>query len=233
MGYRFRVRWPYKERVNHVHAWGLIGVAVALAGILLPIFQAQSADAAGIRWWWPTPWMAVPVLVLAVGLLLLFVPVKRPDKIAITQPPNVQAGSDPPTEDKPLGLSRPPVSGDRVFVDVTPQYLTGFYDDHTTIQGQALADAYIGKWIRLSAPFGDVWPWSGTSSQVTFQRGSFNLYDANGLHLRSTFVYMYCRDRTEADEFGTLQPGTPITVLGQIERVTYGTLHLGNCELAG
>lgn len=227
------MRWPFSVRIEATHAWGVVMVGAAFTIGIPSILGAVQAGAPSFRWWWPTPWMAVPVFVLAVGLLLLFVPVKRPDEIALTQPPDVQAGSDLPTEDKPLGSSRPPVSGDRAFVDVSPQYLTGFYDAHTAIQGQALAAAYIGKWIRLSAPFGDVWPWDGTFSQVTFQSGSFNLYDANGLLLRSTLVYMYCQDRTEAEKFGTLQPGTPITVLGQIERVTFGTLHLGNCELAG
>lgn len=41
----------------------------------------------------------------------------------------------------------------KVFVDVSPLYLIGLYENRTTIQGNDLAAAYIGKWISVTAMY--------------------------------------------------------------------------------
>ncbi len=47
-------------------------------------------------------------------------------------------------------------SANRVIVDVTPDYLMGLFDQHTSVQAQKLIEPYIGKWIRVSGRLHDV-----------------------------------------------------------------------------
>jgi hypothetical protein len=71
------MKWPYDKRLEAAHAWGV--VAVGTAGIVgLPTVLATSdAPYHYFRWWWPTNWMLVPVIVFVIGLLLTGVPVRR------------------------------------------------------------------------------------------------------------------------------------------------------------
>jgi len=108
----------------------------------------------------------------------------------------------------------------RTVVDVTPEYLVGFFHDHTSIQAQKLADAFIGKWMKVSGPIGNVGAFT-TFSQVTFS----NRRQIDGI------VYMFFRNREYVeDRLSVLKKGDKITVLGQIDRIDYD-VQLDNCEL--
>jgi hypothetical protein len=44
----------------------------------------------------------------------------------------------------------------KVFVNVSPSYLIGLYENRTTIQGDDLAAAYIGKWMIVTGRVQDI-----------------------------------------------------------------------------
>jgi hypothetical protein len=62
-------------------------------------------------------------------------------------------------------------SEERIFVgkNVTPRYLMNFFEEHTGIQANKLAQAYIGKWIVVEGTLAEVLSTDLTRAQVTFQ----------------------------------------------------------------
>jgi len=43
-----------------------------------------------------------------------------------------------------------PSEVERIFVDATPSYLTGLFEDKLRIQGEKLVEPFIGKWLRIT-----------------------------------------------------------------------------------
>jgi hypothetical protein len=108
----------------------------------------------------------------------------------------------------------------RTIVNVTPEYLAGLFDDHTSIQAQKLADTYIGKWMRVSGPLNNVSSFT-SSSQVTFA-------PTGGVS-----TYMLFRNRAYVENrLSVLKRGDQITVLGRIDSIERHGVKLDNCELA-
>jgi hypothetical protein len=106
-------------------------------------------------------------------------------------------------------------SNERIVVDVTPEYLSSFYEQHTTIQADRLVEAYVGKWMKVAGPLGDVYP-----NQVTFAYKTFGV-----------IVFMYFDMTKWRNRLAVLRPGTRIEVLGQVESANKVEVHLKNCEL--
>ena len=110
----------------------------------------------------------------------------------------------------------------RGLVNVTPEYLTGLFREHTSIQAGKLVEAYSGKWIRLRGPAGDVFDIGEGKVDVTFEPETFE----------RTTVHMFFNDRsTIENQLRVLKKGDWITVVGQIQRVSSAVLMLENCEL--
>jgi hypothetical protein len=101
---------------------------------------------------------------------------------------------------------------ERSVVDVTPEYLMHFFEGHTDIQARTRVADFIGKWMKVSGPLGNV----TSSPQVTFADLSP--------------VYMFFRKKW-VDRLLILRREDNITVLGQIAHVERGNLVLYNCEL--
>jgi hypothetical protein len=58
-----------------MHAWGAIGAGIAIAGAF---YSARALNPQTAKsWLWPTNVMIIPVIVTGVGLILLFLPVRR------------------------------------------------------------------------------------------------------------------------------------------------------------
>jgi len=106
-------------------------------------------------------------------------------------------------------------------VDVTPTYLTGLFDEHTSIQAAKLVEAFIGKWIRVSGPIGDVAPLDDKRAVVWL------------VHIvGEPLMPCYFNGRGVVDELRVLRKGDPVTILGQVARVSGpASLDLNNCEL--
>jgi tRNA_anti-like len=111
----------------------------------------------------------------------------------------------------------------REIVDVTPEYLIGFYrQGHTSVQARKLAEAFLGKWIKVSGPVGDILGAYDNQRMVVFSDRSIYEHD---------FVNMFFRDNTRFGQLSTLKPGDMITVIGQVQDVNQLEIWLNNCEL--
>jgi hypothetical protein len=121
---------------------------------------------------------------------------------------------------------------ERVFVppELTPERLFSFYQDNTAIQAAELVKPHIGHWMKVIGTLGNVRPWTGHSSQVTFEHSSKPVLERTWLDY--TTIYMYFRDALKIDRLRILKRGDKITVIGQLREVDAVDLHLDNCELA-
>ena len=69
--------WPYETRAEAAHAWGAIAAVLFVDGAIVAALVALNASDQDFRWWWPTNWMIVGVVIVVIGLALLIVPVRR------------------------------------------------------------------------------------------------------------------------------------------------------------
>jgi hypothetical protein len=106
---------------------------------------------------------------------------------------------------------------ERIIIDVTPDDLWKICDEYTTLQAQKLIGIYVGKWIRVSGPFGDVM--GKEPLQVTFASRTFR-----------NVIFMYFSLEWH-DRLVVLKRGALIAVIGRIVEVNQIELHLGHCEL--
>jgi hypothetical protein len=103
--------------------------------------------------------------------------------------------------------------------NVTPNYLGGFYDQHTKIQADKLAAPYIGKGIIVSGPVGDV---------REYDRGMtvfIEISSTNKVLIPMEFDIIW------RDHVSILTKNTQITVRGQIKSIRANELILHHCEL--
>jgi len=160
---------------------------------------------------------------IAIALVWLFVTSRQRAEKGLPPAPLAServGGEDVNTETAPQAAAKtttavvPP--NERMVVDVTPEYLTSFFEKHTSIQATKLVEDYIGKWIKVAGPLGDVYP-----NQVTFERTS----------RFGPTVFMYFDMNIWKDRLAVLRRSRRIEVLGQLERVSAMEVHLKNCEL--
>jgi hypothetical protein len=112
-------------------------------------------------------------------------------------------------------ITPPRGSHDRLFVDTTPQYLMELYKDRLKIQGDKLAEQYIGKWIKVSGKVSNVYDnWVLMKEPDNF--------------LKSTNIHFHNRWK---ERFHLLQTDQVITISGQITSIGLFDLNLDNCEL--
>lgn len=156
------------------------------------------------------PQLGLVISVSGLVLLLLLIVSEKPVAKAHEIPP---AAPIPPTLPTPNITTK--LVGSRIVVDVTPEYLTGLFSQHLNVQAKRLIEPYIGKWMKLSGPLGDVY-----FNQVTF---------AHSLFGRAT-VFMYPSEGF-IDRCSVLLRGTHIEVIGRIKDVDVLAVHLENCEL--
>jgi hypothetical protein len=114
------------------------------------------------------------------------------------------------------------LSDGRTLVGVTPEYLTELFDEHTSIQAEKLIEAFIGKWMRLSGPVGNVSAIGEDAVSVSLKSETFE-------H-PVVFLRFYGKCTIE-NQLRVLKKGDEITVIGQIREVTSMWIELENCEL--
>jgi hypothetical protein len=97
----------------------------------------------------PVAWFSILILGVAASI---FLP-RRRDKISSTIEPPVAtkiSHVSAPTPEILAVKAAPTVPQRKVFVNVSPSYLMDLYNERTTVPGDALAAAYIGKWITTT-----------------------------------------------------------------------------------
>jgi hypothetical protein len=198
------------------------GAVLLMGGVLVSVGVALKSPKQIV---WAQPWFDVGIVVLIAGVLILAWSVRlylvgdlstpKPKPPAPSVPPpdvSSASGAEPKEDDAPAT---------RQVVDVTPEYLVGFFDAHTSMQASKLVEPYLGKWMKVSGPMGTVGGFT-TFSQVAFAFGTFG----------SLPVYLWFRDRDVVENsLSALEKGDQITVLGQIDQVDAVRLQLDNCEL--
>ena len=166
--------------------------------------------------YWP---LTGPLVCLGCLIALVALDRRRTSKTKTTVTPVAFGG----TQDRQVivpTITDSPQEVKREIIDVEPDYLMGFFDEHTSIQAQRLIEPYIGKWTRVSGPLGDVRN-NEYFSQIVFDR-------PRGTY---TTIYMYFHQSDRSDRLSILRRGTKLTVLGQIKEVRAYEFHLANCEL--
>jgi len=141
-------------------------------------------------------------------------------------PPHISTPTSPPIPPIPANLSgiqkrSAERSAERIMVpdNITPNYLGGFYDQHTEAQANKLAEIYIGKWIRVSGLMRDVWE-DGDGVLMLI-----SVSDSNNTYVVMRFGMGW------KDRLFVLTKKTSITALGQIARIQLSRLFLHQCEL--
>lgn len=71
------MRWPFNARIDAVHAWGMVGAGIAVAGIIVGALAATHASESNFHWWWPTNWLIIPVGFVVIGLVIALVPFRH------------------------------------------------------------------------------------------------------------------------------------------------------------
>lgn len=116
---------------------------------------------------------------------------------------------------------------ERIVVDVTPEYLVGLFKDYTSVQADKLAAPYLGKWIEISGPLGDVFPRKPAGGG----RYTLSVFFADrGIGFNKSYVFLQC-DEAWLDRLTILPRGSNIKILGLIEKISRVEIRLGNCEL--
>jgi len=158
---------------------------------------------------------------LLVGILLLWPATRLPWPLASaspTPPPPPPQAPPPARPASVIPTTKPPgvrTKQDRVIVDVEPAYLLNLYKDHTSLQGQKLAEPYIGKWMQVSGPIGDVGNGILTFANIEVTNGVYMMFDKH------------------APSLAVLRKGQIITVLGRIDEIKRFDVTLVDCEIVG
>ena len=105
----------------------------------------------------------------------------------------------------------------KVFIDVSPAYLMDLYKDRTSVQGDALAAAYIGKWIVVTAKVRDIYR---LSDEFVAQ-----VYDSDDRFTSARF------SKEGSEKISHIAHGTTIKIRGEILEVDNMRLKLRECDL--
>jgi hypothetical protein len=98
------------------------------------------------------------------------------------------------------------------------------------MQAQTLVDPYIGKWMTVSGPLGNVGIKNDYFTQVTFDRVK-GMFDEGSRFELHGVIYMYFRKPGSEELLAMLRPGSEITVVGRLKEVNRIDVHLDDCEL--
>lgn len=165
-----------------------------------------------------------PLFLAVLGLFLLY---RGSSKTALVQPRQATGGTTSPATTPDVRTSK---EEERIFVgaSITPRYLLGFFEEHTGIQATQMTKPFVGKWMRLSGPLGEVLaPRPEYGAQLTFQKN-----DPKGETDWFRYVLIFMRfDPPWVDRLSILRRGDQLTVIGQIKTVEPLVLNLDHCEL--
>ena len=114
-----------------------------------------------------------------------------------------------------------PSPSERIYVNVTPEYLTSFYNQHTAFQAAKLVEPYIGKWITVFGIVNDVTSESrGTKIYIVRPKE-----DSGFLLIVASF-----HEQTWIDRIVLLRREDKVAVVGQIKSVDSRSVWLDYCE---
>jgi hypothetical protein len=115
----------------------------------------------------------------------------------------------------------PPRHGERIFLpdDITPEYLSCLYNNHTQLQVDALAAPYLGKWMKLSGSVHDI-------ERQYLDRYTVTLW-VSGRRKLSTLTFQ----KEWKDRVSILKRESDVTAIGRLRAIYKDGLALEDCEL--
>lgn len=138
----------------------------------------------------------------------------------------VQAPAPPAINLDAKPLSLPVIqTGGRTFVgtSLTPEYLVGLFEGHTSLQAKKLVEPYIGKWIVISGNLKHVSSTSPGHAFVTFE--------GRGIADKAAGVNMFFNDNKWVERLSILRLADSLTVAGKIKDINQLEVDLEDCEV--
>jgi hypothetical protein len=134
-------------------------------------------------------------------------------------PPRETAVHVPPTASAPVAALSPVSvpAPQKTFINISPAYLMDLYKGRTSIQGDALAAAYIGKWLVVTGTVRDIY--GSVDARVAL------VYDKDDRFISVTFT------KEASEKVSQIEQGATITVRGEITNIDLPRLKLQNCDL--
>jgi hypothetical protein len=160
-----------------------------------------------------TRWAYAPIILFALGTMILAIQYVAP-LIVKSSTTTAAESSIQKTNRKTTGSATT-----RHIVDVKPEYLLSLYNEHTTAQGDLLAQPYLGKWIKYSGATTNVHKHPDGDGGTLVGR----IADYNQLYMDFSKEWI--------DRIIVLRRGQNVSVIGQVTRITSSQVELQNCEL--
>jgi hypothetical protein len=201
-----------------------IGGAIKTAAFVFLLAWAAFALAIYISSFWDKrrPLMMLLLIVTAFGLFTIWWAYLPPPPAPV--PPSSQSSPSIGTPSVTL-----PITNERIFTDVKPEYLTGLYEKYRSAQADEAVKSYIGKWIKVSGNVSDVSREKGYFGSPDTVFISLTVIKPDGHRLYSVLAnFDQQRWIDRALIFGR---GEEATVLGQISHVTDTSIALRECEI--
>jgi hypothetical protein len=209
--------WTFWEWVAYVALFVAALIIAADTGFReSPDVMARLPEFFHSEWWGFAP--AVLVVVATIILLLreFVFPNNKLRHQATSFPMAVRDGSDLPKTSAPAAAPATGAMPRKVFVNVSPSYLVGLYKNKTTVQGDDLAAAYIGKWMSVTGRVRDIF---GKPDALCAQ-----IYDNDETLISAVF------SAQESEKVPHIARDETITVRGEIYSAD-PYLKLVNCDL--
>jgi len=182
------------------------------------------------------PWLSfIPLILLCFAALRNLVP----------SGPASEGGSSPATVERPKSYTDlQPDAGESLAAlvrtsteetenpvylgsNVTPAFLVGHFKDRTSLEAREFTRKYVGKWLRVTAIFEDIFEGHDNQLDVVVYTPSSNK-DGEAIQPR---VDVYCWFRHQQDEIRVRQIGDPMKIEGRIESIDSGSITLKDCKL--
>jgi hypothetical protein len=156
----------------------------------------------------PVAWFAV--LILGMASVLLPKRGGRPFHIK-----EREAAAESPAASSPA--TTPATAPKKTFIDVSPAYLMDLYKNRTSVQGDALASAYVGKWIVVTGKVRDIYETGGTFTA--------QIYDKDEKFISASF------SKEASERISHVAHGTTITISGEVAYIDLTRTKLQSCDL--
>lgn len=124
----------------------------------------------------------------------------------------------------PHSQLKPRQAEERIFIDIDFKELVGLYKGRTSLQGDALAAAYIGKWIQATADVHDI-------SESQHQKGIVKVtaFDTSLGAMAGLVMLNFTGEHGQQAK--RLVKGKRMTAIGKVDTIASGYVTLDRCEL--
>ena len=157
----------------------------------------------------PVAWFAI--LILGMTAAVLFP--KRRVRASVATAPLASSAQETVVPAAPI----PTQPSRKIFIDASPAFLIGLYENRTSLQADALAAAYKGKWISINGTVADI-------AEVSVD------HLIAVVHVEGKIVVVNFL-KEEEEKILHLAHGAPIGLQGKIYEINDYMIKLSDCNL--